>query len=90
MPINVNCQHFKYGGHCTHQAAPRQWFGLPQCVEMHPPADWRLRGCALIYPHTKSDGYPLPPPGTVPKLGSQRAFTEETPIIHPDRPWPRA
>jgi len=89
MPINVNCQHYKYGGHCTHHAAPRRWFGLPQCVVMAPPADLRLRGCELIYPHTRPDGYPLPPPSTLQGIGSQQAYTL-TPMIQPDKPWPRA
>lgn len=75
MPTNLNCQHFKHGGFCTHHAAPRQWFGLPPCVELHPPADVRLVGCALIHPHARPDGYPLPPPCTVQTLGGRRSFT---------------
>ena len=71
MPINLNCQHFKYGGFCTHQAAPRQWFGLPHCVEMHPPADVRLVGCTLILPHERPDGYPSPPPRVAQTLSSR-------------------
>lgn len=89
MPTNVNCQHFKYGGHCTHHVAPRKLFGLTGCVLMHPPADPRLSGCMLVWPHTKPDGYPLPPPSRMQREGSQRAYTI-TPIIEPDQPWPRA
>lgn len=88
MPINVNCQHFRYGGECSHHAAPRKWFGLARCVLSDPPADPRLRTCALVYPHQRPDGYPLPPPSTEQRLGDQRVYTVD-PMIYPDRPWPR-
>lgn len=74
MPINVNCQHFKYGGQCTHHAAPRKLFGLPGCVLMHPPADPRLSGCQLVLPHARPDGYPLASPNRMtPKHGLREA-----------------
>ena len=80
MPTSLNCQHFKNGGFCTHHAAPRQWFGLPPCVEMHPPADVRLVGCALIPPHARPDGYPSPPPPLVTQTTRGRGLAREAPI----------
>lgn len=86
MPMNVNCQHFGYGGHCTHHAAPRKLLGLPQCVVMYPPADPRLmHGCRIALPHTKPDGRPLPPPSLIRREGSERGFTI-TPVAESDRP----
>ena len=88
MPINVNCQHFKDGGHCTHHAAPRKLWGLPRCVLMHPHSDARLVGsCRLVWPHQKPDGYPLPPPGVIQRQGSARAYTVSPvqAVAHPQR-----
>lgn len=80
MPLNVNCQHFTDGS-CTHHAAPRQWIGQPRCVLLNPPTDPRLRGCALVYPLTKPDGHPLPPPMRGSRLGDVRVYTL-TPMGH--------
>jgi len=88
MPINVNCQHFKQTGHCTHHAAPRKLWGLPSCVLMHPPADPRLSGCRLVYPHAKPDGYPPMPPNRILPWPTRRDTTP--PIMEPDNPRPRA
>ena len=71
MVMNPNCQCFKANtGECLHAAAPRPWFGRPQCVLIFPPDDPRWRGCALRYPHLKPDGYPLPPPSVLRRDGS--------------------
>lgn len=32
MPTTVNCTSFKYGGVCSHQAAPRRLFGPATCI----------------------------------------------------------
>lgn len=75
MPVAINCQHAKRGGLCTHHAAPRRLFGLPNCVLVYPPADPRLGGCLLVFPHARPDGYPNPPPSVLRREGSQRAYT---------------
>lgn len=75
MPININCQHFKLGGYCTHCAAPRRMFGYTRCVVTHPHKDPRLTGCSLMCPHTKPEGKPLGPPNTLQRLGSHRVYT---------------
>jgi len=90
MPISVNCQHIKDGDRCSCNGAPRKWWGLAQCVLVNPPADMRLRnGCAFQWPHAKPDGYPLPPPSTIRREGSDRAYTLP-PSIERDTPSPRA
>jgi hypothetical protein len=66
MVINVNCQCVRASDHaCMHHAAPKRWFGRPQCLLVYPAADPRQRGCALQYPHMKPEGYPLGPPSTL-------------------------
>lgn len=56
-----NCVCFRDGG-CTHQAAPRKLFGLPDCIEINRPPvrDHRIgpATCAVRVPHAK----PLLPP----------------------------
>jgi hypothetical protein len=71
MVMNPNCQCVRVNdGACMHHAAPKQFFGMPQCLLMHIPVDPRLRGCALQYPHKRPDGYPLPPPNKTRREGS--------------------
>lgn len=48
-----------------HHAAPKPWFGRPQCLLVFPAADPRQKNCALQYPHKKPDGYPLTPPSVL-------------------------
>ncbi len=69
MPFNANCQCFRDGA-CMHHVAPRVWFGRQRCVLEYPPADPRLRGCAIQAPHTKPDGYPVGPPSVLRREGS--------------------
>ncbi len=55
---NQNCTSF-VNGMCTHQAAPRRWFGPAICILNWPPDDARVMpGCALQTPYLK----PNPPP----------------------------
>jgi len=69
--MNVNCQCVRASDHaCMHHAAPKPWFGRPQCLLVYPAADPRQRGCALQYPYTKPDGYPLGPPNVLRREGS--------------------
>ena len=86
MPTNVNCQCFRASDSaCLHAAAPRKWFGMPQCVLIWPSFDARSVGCALQYPHQRPDGYPLPPPSTVRREGSmlERLVVPPMPSIKP-------
>lgn len=71
MGMNVNCQCVRASDQaCMHHAAPKPWFGRPQCLLVYPAADPRQKGCALQYPHTKPDGYPLAPPSILRREGS--------------------
>jgi hypothetical protein len=72
MVIKVNCQCVRATDHaCMHHAAPKPWFGRPQCLLVYPAADPRQKkGCALQYPYTKPDGYPLGPPSVLRREGS--------------------
>ena len=71
MVMNVNCQCVRQSDHaCMHHAAPKPWFGRPQCLLVFPAADPRQKGCALQYPHKRPDGYPLAPPSVLRREGS--------------------
>lgn len=86
MPSRVNCQHATNNGCCSHHAAPRKFFGLPNCIVMFPPTDARLlTGCKLAYPYQKPDGHPLPPPGRVVVEGRFQQFTD-VPATREPRP----
>jgi hypothetical protein len=72
MPVNVNCESFRSGGDCLHQAAPRRLFGAARCIVWqnygHKPKDPRLGEikCVLCVKTNRP-----PPPGQpyIPQAG---------------------
>ena len=59
MPVTINCRCYREG-QCLHQAAPRPWFGRPDCILVGN-GDPRVKACAL-----QVRDNPPPPPSAPP------------------------
>jgi hypothetical protein len=60
---NINCACYLFPGRCTHQAAPRRWFGIAKCILTEIETDPRKEvSCVLRVPVEKGRVPPKPPP----------------------------